>query len=163
MSMADSQTPSIAVEAERFIYAETDLLDERNFDAWLALLTDDVTYVVPNFAEEDSVASQGVIVRENLMGLRARVARLTHVLNPTQKPPPRTRHFLTNVQVHANGGDTADVTSNLLLFVSKDGQLKQYPGRVEYKLKKSGKGFRIQEKKIYLITNDMPLAALPLM
>jgi 3-phenylpropionate/cinnamic acid dioxygenase small subunit len=34
-------------EIEEFLYAEAALLDERRFEAWLALLTDDIRYSMP--------------------------------------------------------------------------------------------------------------------
>jgi 3-phenylpropionate/cinnamic acid dioxygenase small subunit len=102
-------------------------------------------------------------VYEDLTGLKARVARTVHRLNPAQKPPPRTRHFLTNVMVAGDGNGTAEVSASLLLYVSRDQRLFQYPGKSEYKLRKIDGTWRIAQKKIYLISNDLPLSQLPLM
>jgi benzoate/toluate 1,2-dioxygenase beta subunit len=150
-------------ELEQFVYRENSLLDDRRFDEWLELLADDVTYCVPNADEDSPVAEVGVIVYEDLTGLKARVARTVHRLNPAQKPPPRTRHFLTNVMVAGDGNGTAEVSASLLLYVSRDQRLFQYPGKSEYKLRKIDGTWRIAQKKIYLISNDLPLSQLPLM
>jgi benzoate/toluate 1,2-dioxygenase beta subunit len=150
-------------ELEQFVYRENSLLDDRRFDEWLELLADDVTYCVPNADEGSPVAEVGVIVYEDLTGLKARVARTVHRLNPAQKPPPRTRHFLTNVMVAGDGNGTAEVSASLLLYVSRDQRLFQYPGKSEYKLRKIDGTWRIAQKKIYLISNDLPLSQLPLM
>src|SRR5262245_18857107 len=54
--MAIEQTPDsarhlehllLAREIEEFLYAEAALLDERRFEEWLALLTDDIRYWMP--------------------------------------------------------------------------------------------------------------------
>lgn len=154
---------AVADEVERFIYGETNLLDDRQFETWLTLLADDVVYWVPNADEHGTPSDNGVIVYENMSGLKARVARILHTLNPTQKPAPRTRHFLTNFMVIHESDTAAKVTANLLLYVAKDGRLLPYPGKVEYKLCKPNGDWRIREKKTYLITNDVPLRSLPLL
>ncbi len=154
---------ALAHDLELFIFKEADLLDDRRYDDWLKLLTDDVLYWVPNFQHDGDLGEVGVIVYEGLQGLRARVARTQHELNPMQRPPPRTRHFLTNIQVSGDGNGTAEVTSNLLLYVSKDKRLVQYPGKSEHKLRKVDGSWRICQKKINLLTNDLPTSQLPLL
>lgn len=155
--------PALVRDLELFVYKEADLLDDRRFDDWLKLCTDDVLYWVPNFERDGDPGEVGVIVYEGMQGLRARIARATHELNPVQKPPPRTRHFLTNIVVSGDGNGTAEVTSNLLLYVSKEKRLMQYPGKTEYKLRKTDGGWRIAQKKVNLLANDLPLSQLPLL
>lgn len=151
-----------AAALERFICDEARLLDERRFDEWLDLLTDDVVYWVPNYIENGAVAENGVIVREDLSGLKARVARIKHRQNPTQMPAPRTIHFLTNVIATEEAGGSARVSANLLLYIAKDQRLMQYPGRLDYALRKTGGAWRISNKTINLIASDLPLNQLPL-
>ncbi len=150
-------------ELEQFVYQENNLLDDRRFEEWLGLLADDIVYWVPNAMEDGAPGEIGVIVYENLTGLKARVARTLHQLNPAQKPPPRTRHFVTNIVVSGDGNGAAHLSSNLLLYVSRDQQLFQYPGKSEYRLRKIGGGWRISQKKIHLISNNLPLSQLPLL
>jgi len=147
---------------ERFVYGEARLLDQQRFDEWLELLTDDVVYWVPNYAENGTVAEHGVIVREDLSGLKARVARIKHLQNPTQMPPPRTIHFLTNVIATEEPGGPARLSANLLLYVSKDQRVTEYPARLDYELREISGAWRISKKTINLIANDLPLNQLPL-
>lgn len=150
-------------ELELFVYHENGLLDDRRFEEWLDLLAQDIVYWVPNADEDSAVDEAGVIVYEDLAGLKARVARTLHRLNPAQKPPPRTRHFMTNLVVVGDGNGAAEVSASLLLYVSRDQKLFPYPGKSEYKLRKIDGSWRIAQKKIYLINNDLPLSQLPLM
>jgi benzoate/toluate 1,2-dioxygenase beta subunit len=152
-----------ATELEQFIYQESDLLDDRRFEDWLKLLTDDVVYWVPNYQRDGEIGEVGVIVYEGLSGLRARVARALHDLNPVQKPPARTRHFLTNIVMSGDGNGSAEVSANVLLYVSREKRLMQYPGKAEYKLRKVDGSWRISQKKINLLSNDLPLSQLPLL
>lgn len=154
---------TLLTELEQFLYHEANLLDDRRFEEWLGLLTDDILYWVPNYDEQTPRGESGVIVYERMSGLRARVARSLHDQNPIQMPPPRTRHFITNVMVASDGDGTASVTANLLLYVSRSGRLMHHPGKSEHKLRRIDGSWRISEKRIYLIANDQPLSPLPLL
>jgi len=155
---------NLRTEVEQFLYAEVGFLDERRYEEWLGLLDKDIIYWIPNFDENGSPAENGVIVREDLVGLRARVARLGHRQNPTQKPAARTLHILSNIRVFDGAAaDTVDAAANLLLHVSKDQRQSRLAGKVNYKLRHSESGWRMVLKKIYLIDNDVALGQLPLM
>ncbi|MEE8537071.1 MAG: aromatic-ring-hydroxylating dioxygenase subunit beta, partial [Acidobacteriota bacterium] len=108
-------------------------------------------------------SEEALIAYEGYDELRARVARLQHPLNPTQMPPPRTRYFLTNVATQEDDGGGLRVRCNLLLYVSKDGKVAHHPGTSEYRLRNEDGEWRIASKKVYLITNDLPLTPLPIM
>jgi 3-phenylpropionate/cinnamic acid dioxygenase small subunit len=153
---------TLTFELERLIYRESSLLDERRYDEWLEMLADDITYWVPNFCEDGPPGETGVIVWERRPALCARVARAQDPMNPTQRPPARTRHFYTNVLVEPSGTDTAVVTSSLLLYVSKDRKLLVYPGKCEHGLRKVDGQWRIASKTINFISNAEPMSSLPI-
>ena len=72
MSLQNSE-PSLRTRIEDFLYPEAELLDDRRFDDWLELFTDEVSYVVP--------------VRRN-------VARLSTGTDWAKQPRTRTRRRL---------------------------------------------------------------------
>lgn len=155
--------PAFIAEIEHFIYHEANLLDDRRYEEWLALLTDDVTYWVPNYSEDGPPGECGVIVFERHAALQARVARALDKGNPTQQPSPRTRHFLTNVLAERSAdGLSVSVTASLLLYVSKDRRLLAYPGKSEHTLRSIDGRWRIAAKTINLISNAEPLMSLPI-
>ncbi|MDE2838763.1 MAG: aromatic-ring-hydroxylating dioxygenase subunit beta [Chloroflexota bacterium] len=150
-------------EVEQFLFHEAELLENRRFEEWLELLTRDVIYWVPNIRDDSDISDEAMISYEGYDELRARTVRLRHPLNPTQKPPPRTRHFITNVSAEAGEGGELRVRCNLLVYVSKDGKVVHHPGTSEYRLREEDGSWRIASKKVYLITNDLPLTPLPIM
>ncbi len=147
---------------EQFLYLEAALLDTQKFDEWLGLLADNVTYLVPNFTDDGTLAENAVILKEDRAGLQARVARLAHRWNPTRKPAPRTLHTITNVVITEQFEDTVRVSSNLLYYVSKDRRILNYPAHVEHELVCIEEAWRIRVKTIYLLANDLPLGQLSL-
>ena len=92
--------------AERFLFRQAEFLDEKQWDAWLALYTDDGFYWMP--AEEDQIAGDGLpnIFWEDQDLMRMRIARNTHPRAHSQAPHNRLCHVVSNVIVEseeANG------------------------------------------------------------
>lgn len=162
MNVTPVSGESLTFELSRFIFHEGNLLDDRRYQEWLELLADDITYWVPNYAEDAPPGEAGVIVLERLPALRARVARALDRLSPTQLSPARTRHFFTNVIVETRAPEEAIVTSSLLLYVSKDRKLLPYPGKCEHTLRRVDGRWLIAAKTINLISNAEPLNSLPI-
>jgi phthalate 3,4-dioxygenase subunit beta len=110
--------------AHQFLVEEAELLDAGDFDAWLALLTDDIRYVMPvrvttaRGAGFDSLADMGHF-DEDMYALRKRVQRLATDHAWTEDPPSRTRHYVTNVRTFAGDGGSLRVESAMLLFRSR--------------------------------------------
>jgi phthalate 3,4-dioxygenase subunit beta len=110
--------------AHQFLVEEAHLLDTRQLDAWLDLLTDDVTYVMP--ARVTAALSGGEPVgaidhfAEDRYSLRLRIERFATAHAWTEDPPSRVRHHVGNVRTFATG-DPGElrVQSNVLLFRSR--------------------------------------------
>jgi benzoate/toluate 1,2-dioxygenase beta subunit len=149
-------------EIEQFLYHEARLLERRCFNEWLELLTEDIVYWIPNAGEDGEASDDAVIAYENLAALRARATRSLDPSNPTQMPPPRTKYFITNVAIAEESRDFLRVRASLLLYVSRKSGLEAHPISCEYRLRPTAAGLRIAFKKVYLISNNQPLSALPL-
>ena len=150
-------------QVEQFLYHEAALLEQRDFEGWLELLTDDVEYWIPNRAQESDRADDAVISYEDRTALRARAIRMNHPMNPTQMPAPRTKYFISNVMPGGREESELDVVSSLLLVVTVPGRpLMQHPITVRHRLREVEGGWRVCRKQVYLITNDQPLYQLPL-
>lgn len=103
-------------EIEEFFYAEADLLDERKFDKWLDLFTDDVRYWMPlvrNFQFRDAsreFSREGVDnawMDEGKPTLAQRVKQLSTGIHWAEEPQSRMSHLITNVRVLGATPDTA--------------------------------------------------------
>lgn len=95
-------------EIEAFFAAEADCLDERRFDDWLALLTEDIRYWMPmarnvpsgelarEFTAEGADANW---MDEGIETLRQRVKQLATGIHWAEQPPSRTTHMIGNLRV----------------------------------------------------------------
>jgi len=113
------------LQAHQWLVDEAYLLDAQRYEDWLALLTDDIHYIMPVRvttalgAGYDSAPGMAHF-DENKYSLGRRVARFQTEHAWTEDPPSRLRHHITNVRTFA----TEDpghliVDSGVLLYRSR--------------------------------------------
>jgi 3-phenylpropionate/cinnamic acid dioxygenase small subunit len=95
-------------ELENFLYAEADLLDNRQYEDWLDLFTEDARYWMPlrrnyKFGQESQENSRELEdlawFDENKTTLRLRVKQILTGIHWAEEPPSRISHLVTNVRV----------------------------------------------------------------
>jgi 3-phenylpropionate/cinnamic acid dioxygenase small subunit len=95
-------------EVEDLFYGEADLLDERQYEQWLTLFTDDVRYWMPlrknvswHQREEDTSADDEVgWIDDDKATLTARVKQLMTGIHWAEEPISRVSHVITNIRLH---------------------------------------------------------------
>ena len=113
-------------ELQMFLVHEARLLDERRFEEWLDLFTDDLVYWMPErlnppaksaFSETFSKPGELALFEESKQTLTTRIARLRTGMAWGEEPPSRTRHLITNVEAEPGGNEgEVQVHSNFLLY-----------------------------------------------
>lgn len=103
---------------------EAEQLDDRNYEAWLELFTEDVRYTAPIKVTRKAPAVDVVDAighfDDTIHSLRLRVRRLRTDVAWAEDPPSHTRRLVTNVRVRpGERDDELAVRSNLLLFRSR--------------------------------------------
>jgi 3-phenylpropionate/cinnamic acid dioxygenase small subunit len=95
-------------EVEDLLYREADLLDERRYEEWLDLFTDDARYWmpmrrnVPRDEPEREFTRQGADVNwfdEGKDTLTRRVKQILTGVHWAEEPPSRICHMVSNVQI----------------------------------------------------------------
>ncbi len=123
---AEAVSPQARLAAEDFLVAEAALLDDRRFDEWLELFTDDLEYVVPvrtirRRGNGDDVDWESRHFDDNKASMSLRVRRLTETdVAWAEDPPSFTRRLVTNFRYAPGPGDAElTVRTNLLLYRSR--------------------------------------------
>jgi biphenyl 2,3-dioxygenase beta subunit len=152
---------ALARRVETFLYDEIALVDERKFEEWLTLFSEDVRYFVPvrtiqnlqgrdrEFSRDNELAH----VDDNLEGLKMRVRRLQTGFSWAEDPPSRTRHFITNIRVKRLEQGEIEATCNLLVYRGRsDRQQDIFSAKRVDRLKSHADktGFAISARTIYL-------------
>lgn len=149
-------------EISRFLNHEARLIDERRFDEWLNLFTDDVRYWMPGRTlrpgQEEVQEGDLALIDDNRQGLELRVRRLGTGLAHAEQPPSRTRHLITNVEVEAGKTDQeVKVFCNFLLYKSRlEREEELFVGRREDILRKLDGQWKIASRRIVLDHNVIP-------
>jgi 3-phenylpropionate/cinnamic acid dioxygenase small subunit len=165
----------LVFEIEQFLYREARLLDERRFEAWLELFTDDVRYWMPVRTTRYPRRSHAIAIldpdrheeeelsKENELGifdetketLSRRVARLDTGMAWAEDPPSRTRHIVSNVEVEpADTEGEIRVHSNFVVYRTR-GETEQdfYVGARRDTLRHVGGAWKIARRTIILDQN----------
>jgi biphenyl 2,3-dioxygenase beta subunit len=144
---------------EQFYYAEAAALDQRRYEDWLALFTDDVHYWMPvrrtrtsNELDQEFTAPGAVAYFDDTKAMLAvRVRKLQTGYSWAEDPPSRTRHLITNVQILDERDDRLSVTSNFHVYRTRlNSEEDSWIGRREDVLRRDGDSFRIANRKIFL-------------
>lgn len=110
-------------EIEQLLYLEAELLDNRRFEDWLELLTEEYVYQMPvrltrEAGQTEDLAFDMMHFDDDIETLRMRVERLKTDFAWAEDPPSRTRHYVTNVRVEQleGEGERYRVKSNFLVY-----------------------------------------------
>ena len=152
---ADSRCASRRV-VEEFLFREAALLDDWKLEEWVSLFTDDARYVVPSTDLPEGDPSRDLVfIDDDIVRLRARVARLTSRHSHRERPRSRTRRFVSNVRVEKTGDGHLSVRANVLVFRFRGGEGAPYVGAIEYILRRDGGDFRIAYRRAVLDLEDL--------
>ena len=156
---------------EQFYYREARLLDERLYLQWLSMLSPDIRYRMPSrfvplargsTRQPESVHDvdnelsgydpAGLPIREESYGhLAQRTARALKPNAWAENPPPRTRRFVTNVEIEPLADGAIRAFSNLQLFHSQHGRPEYlFSGQRRDLLEPADGSFRIADREVIL-------------
>jgi 3-phenylpropionate/cinnamic acid dioxygenase small subunit len=155
-------------EVKEFLYAEAEMLDERNFEEWLDLLTDDIRYWMPMRRNVKSNEMEREFTREGQdinwfdegkETLDRRVRQIRTGVHWAEEPLSRIRHFITNVQLlnaTPSASDPTEVSVRCRFLVYRNRVQTETDfliGKREDTLRKVNGNWKIAERKITLDQN----------
>ncbi|MFK7730418.1 MAG: aromatic-ring-hydroxylating dioxygenase subunit beta [Pseudomonadales bacterium] len=161
---------------EQFYFHEAQLLDDRQFQQWLALLDERITYVMPSrinvqvdnkmrdqeamldiareLEDEDSVGSP--LREENIIHLSMRVQRAYKINSWAENPPARTRRLISNIRINAHEQQSLSVVSNFILYFARPGSANfTYSGERHDQLIRNEDSFKIVKRKVLMDYADI--------
>jgi 3-phenylpropionate/cinnamic acid dioxygenase small subunit len=156
----------LRAEIAWFVEAEARLLDDQQFDAWLALFDSDCRYWVPVSPMQQRPGDGVAHFNDDKQLMAARTHRL---LNPRAfgaEPSPRTAHVVSGIridQVDPDGGVVVSSSPLVLEYRRRDrfeADSRVFGGRVTHRLRRDGDGWRITEKRVDLVNAEGSMNAL---
>jgi 3-phenylpropionate/cinnamic acid dioxygenase small subunit len=147
----------------RFVYHEARLLDEKHWDEWYALFTDDAFYWVPLTHDQPDGMNHTSLAYEDKLLLQLRIERLKR--NPfSQQPVSRSQHVLQRPEVEL-ADDAAGRWILRTAFYYAEARLdtvQMYTGVTLHHLVRVDGTLRIELKRVNLLNCDAALPSIQL-
>lgn len=152
-------------EIEEFLYHEAELLDERHYEDWLELLTEDIRYWMPirrnvKFGELDrEFTREGQDINwfdEGKDTLTRRVNQILTGVHWAEEPLSRIAHMVSNVQVLRatpswSEPEEATAKCRFLIYRNRvDTETDILVGKREDTLRRTNGQWRISQRKVIL-------------
>ena len=156
-------------EVTQFLYAEAEILDERRYDDWLALLADDIRYWMPmrrNVKFGDRTGREFTREGEEIAWfdegketLTRRVRQIQTGIHWAEEPQSRITHMVSNVQVleatpSVDAAGEVTAKCRFLIYRNRvETETDFLVGKREELLRREGYSWRIARRKIILDQN----------
>lgn len=148
-------------DVQEFLLLEADLLDRREFDAWLAMYTSDAVYWMPAEHGDSDPEARISLFYDDRSILEDRVWRLAHPKMFSQNPPVRQVRVLAPTTLMPNA--RADATrlaarTKFLLFEHRLREQRTFGGTYEHDIVRGDDGqWMIARKVVRLVNCDTVL------
>lgn len=142
-------------QVQAFLYREARLLDDRQWDDWLACYAPEAEFWMPAWDDDDSLISDpqreiSLIYYPNRSGLEDRVFRIKTERSAASMPEPRTNHNIHNVEIVSQAEGQLTLRFNWHTLSYRYKTTDSYFGTSHYTLDTRGPVPLIQRKYIVL-------------
>ena len=95
----------------RFVLREARLIDEKRFDEWYELFTDDAFYWVPLAPGQTDPLAYNSLAYEDKLLLKLRIERLKLPTAYSQKPASRCLHVMQTPEIERSGDARGEIVT----------------------------------------------------
>jgi 3-phenylpropionate/cinnamic acid dioxygenase small subunit len=147
-----------------FVVRESRLLDDKRYDEWNALFTDDAFYWVPLVPDQEDGLNHTSHLYEDKLLRELRIERLKSPRAFSQQPPSRCHHLLQmpTVEVFEPESNRYVVRSEFHYTESQGDELQFYVGSFFHTLTRMDGALRMTLKRVNLLNCDAALPAVQL-
>lgn len=135
-------------EVEQFLYRQSELLDGKQWQAWMDLFTEDGIYWMPPDRSYKTWDGQPAIFAEDRHLMTVRMNRVLHPDAWSQRPLWETNHVVSNVVIEKLDGVDLQVRSRFHMMELRRDDVRHFAGSYQHQLKKTAEGFRIKLQRV---------------
>jgi 3-phenylpropionate/cinnamic acid dioxygenase small subunit len=136
-------------EVEQFLYGQSELLDTKQWQAWIDLFTDDGIYWMPPDATYKTWDGQPAIFAEDKNLMTVRMNRVLHPDAWSQRPLWETNHVVSNVRIEGeNRKGELVVRSRFHMMELRRDDVRHFAGLYTHHLKRAKGGFSIKLQRV---------------
>ena len=133
---------------EQFLYRQAELLDGKDWQAWIDLFTPEGIYWMPSEPSHTTWEGMPAIFAEDKNLMTVRMKRLLHPDAWSQRPLWETNHVVSNVVIQKETNDEVLVRSRFHMLELRRDDVRHFAGRYRHTLKRAGSGFAIQLQRV---------------
>jgi benzoate/toluate 1,2-dioxygenase subunit beta len=143
-------------EVEDLLYRQSELLDDKAWDEYIALFAEDGLYWMPPAAHYTTWEGQPSIFIEDrdLMTVRAR--RIEHPHAWSQQAEWSTNHVVSNVVIEKVEAEELQVRSRFHMMELRRDALRHFGGSYRHRLRRTPEGLRIKLQRVDMFNAQAP-------
>lgn len=149
--------------AIELVYREARLIDEKRFDEWYDLFTEDGLYWMPLARDQPIGEDQTSLLYEDKLLLKVRIERLRHPNAFSQQQPSYCQHVLQQPAVESTGTGLCVLRTPFLYVEAKFDRQLVLAGTAFHHLVQQPDGWKIRVKKIELLNREAALPSIELL
>ena len=138
----------------RFLYRQSELLDDKHWQDYIDLFADDGVYWMPVAPEQTEWEGSPSIFAEDKLLMRVRMGRVTHPNAWSQAPMWATNHVIGNVVIEKESAKEVVVRSRFQMMELRRDNLRHFGGTYRHTLVKTGRDFRIKLQRVDLFNGQ---------
>jgi len=135
-------------EVEQFLYRQAELLDTKQWQAWIDLFADDGVYWMPADPAHKHWDGVPSIFAEDRNLMAVRMKRVLHPDAWSQRPLWGTNHVVSNVILEKTSPDDIVVRSRFHMMELRRDDVRHFAGAYRHHLKKTADGYRIKLQRV---------------
>lgn len=145
-------------DVEHLLYYQAEVLDERRWEEWLGLFTDDGVYWMPASSDQETGEGQPNIFYEDHYLMDMRIRRVEHPYAHSQAAGHRTSHVVSNVMIKSEikAADELVATSRFHMVEYRLDDQSHFSGKYTHTLIKTDSGYRIKLQRVDLTNVEGP-------
>ena len=154
---ADStRTASVQHRVEQFLFHQSELLDEKQWGAYIDLFADEGIYWMPATPDQTEWLDSPSIFAEDKQMMEIRMGRITHPNAWSQAPQWGTSHLVGNIVIESVSETEVLVRSRFQMMELRRDATRHFAGTYRHTLKRAGDDFKIVLQRVDLLNGQAP-------
>ncbi|MBS0420803.1 MAG: aromatic-ring-hydroxylating dioxygenase subunit beta [Proteobacteria bacterium] len=141
---------------EQFLFHQGELLDEKQWAAYIDLFSADGVYWMPATPEQTEWLDSPSIFVEDRRMMEIRMGRVTHPNAWSQAPQWGTSHLVGNVVIESVSETEISVRSRFQMMELRRDTTRHFAGAYRHKLQREGDDFKIALQRVDLLNGQAP-------
>jgi 3-phenylpropionate/cinnamic acid dioxygenase small subunit len=155
-TLGPDAAPSLQQRVEQFLFYQSELLDQKQWAAYIELFSPEGVYWMPVTPDQTEWLDSPSIFAEDRHMMEIRMGRVQHPNAWSQAPQWGTSHIIGNVVIESASDSEIVVRSRFQMVELRRDQLRHFAGTYRHTLVRNGDDFKIVLQRVDLLNGQAP-------